>query len=169
MFTTGAVFSRGLVVIPQYFPILLQSLFLSSVVSKKYCWSCRNNVRTTKVKVLFCLAVKFCTVPNWTLIQCPTCNVLLKSTLTIQFASLFSSGFLTWAWYVKTSYKSGDQSFNESLKVVGCNRKVTRTFTNLYPTHDCMNSWNSKLWPLSALPVPKGCLAIEVYRTNPAS
>jgi hypothetical protein len=30
-----------------------------------------------------------------------------------------------------------------------------------------MNSWNKKLCPLSGVPLPKGCLAMEVARTNP--
>ncbi len=160
---------RGCVVIPQYFPTLLQSPFLLFVVCRKYCCSWRNHVRTTKIKVLFCLPLKYCIVPNLTLLQCPKYNVLLKSTFTIQFASFALSGFLLLTWYVNSWYKSGGQCSNEVFNVVDCNPKVMRIFTNSYPTHDCMNSLNSKLCPLSGFPVPKGCLAMEVARTNPAS
>ncbi len=50
--------------------------------------------------------------------------------------------------------ETGDHSFNESLKSTGCNPNITKIFTKSYHTHDCINSWNSMLWPLSAFPVP---------------
>jgi hypothetical protein len=165
----GAVFLRGFVVIPQYFPSLLQSLFLSFGLCKKYYCNWRNHVRTTKVKVLFCLLLKSCIVPNLTLLQCPECNVLLKSTFSTRLAFFAMSDFLLLTWYVNRLYKSGNQCSNEALNVVGCNPKAMRTLTNSYPNHDCMNSCNNKLCPLSGVPFPKGHLAMEVARANPAS
>ncbi len=169
MFANWVVCFRLLLVVPLYFPKLFQSSFLSFFSSsRKDCWSCCIHVNTTKLKVsLFCWKIFFF-IPNWTWLQCLLCTVLLKSTSSISVALPLSSGFLV-CRCVKMSCKSGVHCFNELFKCIGCNSKVTRTFTNSYPTYDWMNSWNSKLWPLSTFPVPKSCLAIEFAITYPVS
>ncbi len=56
---------------------------LICVLSRKNSWSCRNHVNITKLKVVLFFWRNFCFVPNWTLLQCPLCNVSLKSTSSI--------------------------------------------------------------------------------------
>ncbi len=161
IFANGVVSFRLVAVVPIYFPKLFQSPFLSFFSSlRKNCCSCRNHVNRWPSSKCRYFAVIFFFVPNWTWLQCPLCTVLLKSTSSISVALPVSSGFFV-CMYMKMSCKSWGHSFNELLKCMGCNPNVTRTFTNSYPTHDWMNLWNSKLWPLSAFPKPKGCLAIE--------
>ncbi len=55
-------------------------------------------------------------------------------------------------------YRSGDQDCSSSLIPVGCRPKIRNTFTSLYPTHICMNSWKTKLCPRSG--PEKGFFAI---------
>ncbi len=52
MFTNGAVFFRRFWAVPQYFPKLFQSPFLSVFLSRKSCWSCHNHVNITKLNVV---------------------------------------------------------------------------------------------------------------------
>ncbi len=137
MFANGAVFFRLLLVVPLYYPRMFQSPFLSVFLSRKNCWSCCNHVNITKLKVVLFLWRNFCFVPNRTLLQCPLCNVWLKSTSSIWVALPFSSTFLV------CSMRRRHINLETTLSMSHLNKPVV-IWTSLGPLPICilpMTAW----------------------------
>ncbi len=94
-------------------------LIVICVLSRKNCWSCCKHVNITKLKVVLFFWRNFCFVPNWTLLQCPSCNMSLKST-----SSIFKLCYLLAQFFLFAYMRRHHVNLKTTLSMNHSNRPV---------------------------------------------